>query len=174
MLEFPRKLKKEDFVDTINRTNLRDIATLAVKNRKIARQYKTVEDERWANRLKDRDDQMAQDSANLIINAIPGKINEAARFAKETRRGILIVAKIFIVREIMTSSTDTRGHLQKLDPAILKLVEKMIRSTKVDGVDSLRIITETEQLQYVSDGGAKSVLGPCKTYYIEAKVLLPK
>lgn len=110
--------------------------------------------------------------AENIINQIPEKLKEAARNAKSAEKGRIITAKIWIVREEMTSIMSTRGYLSEHSGRILRAVRKKLESLTIPGV-KLKLDYEVGQYIFRSaDGLDDSEPGPCKCYYIKAETTI--
>jgi len=123
-------------------------------------------------REKKNKQEAARQKAGRIINSIPDNIKKAAGHGGiQTEKGLLIVARIPIVNEKMTSIMASRGYLSEHEESVLRMVRRRLESVKIDGVE-LGIKRETRSHTFTSGDGLDDATGPCKHYYIEAKTII--
>lgn len=162
----------------IDPEKLRKIAKEAIIKRELDKKKKEQEkiaaekeriaaEEQNAIRIK----QLVED----IFASIPKNLEKAAKKPREIKQGIKIVARIPIVREHMTSTMDTKGHLSKDDAAILTAAKEKLATVNPSDLYTLEIKTHSEQHQYYTKSRNDwSEPGPCIHYSLIVTATLPK
>lgn len=152
----------------INRETLTINANDALGKARKAQLFDTMKNEEEIKRKKD----YIKEVALGIISSVPTELIKASHNPKETDKGLIITAHIPIVEERMFSVMVNEGSLSSDDRAILLAVQEELKTLIVPDMCNIEVRYKTTMHTYADSDS--SSYGPCKSYFLEAQLLVPK